>query len=201
MMLWDLMINGSNYRKCQVRFHSTISVVYTDLLQRRQMMVMNDLWTSSLQERRRKPIEKTHDTNRSKIRLHGRSKFYRLAFKGKQVVFVELFRKGTVHWNKWNKNKEFRTDLVFLFVTFFTHCWENNLRFFRINEAFNVSCKARYLSKIVVRIWRLFLLFISLCAKRLTKELLSCQGFFRVIRHSGLHTFVINRPRTGGVPS
>ena len=34
------MISGSNYKRCQVPFHSTISVVYTDLLQRRQMMVM-----------------------------------------------------------------------------------------------------------------------------------------------------------------
>lgn len=116
MMLWDLVINGSNYGRCQVPFHSTISVVYTVLLQRPQMMVMNDLWTSSLQKRRRKTIEKTHDTNRAEIRWHGRSKFYRIAFKGKQVVFVELFRKGTVYCGKWNKSKEFRTDLVFFFV-------------------------------------------------------------------------------------
>lgn len=80
------MINGSNYRRCQVRFHSIIwinfilkinhnadNLVYTDLFQR-QMLVMNDLWTSSLQERTR-TIEKTDDTNTAKINLHGGSKF------------------------------------------------------------------------------------------------------------------------------
>ena len=156
----------------------------------------DDLWTSSLQDSRRKTTEKTHDTNRTEIRLHGRSKFYRFSFKGIQVVFVKLFLKGTVYCDKWNKSKEFRTDPFFFVRNVFHLLLRNNLRFFRFNEASNVSCKARYLSKIVVCIWRLFLLFISLCAQRLRKELLS--GFRVMILQSGLHTFVIiiNRPRT-----
>lgn len=124
MMLWDLMINGSNYRKCQVPFHSTISVVYTDLLQRRQMMVMMICGLPRYDTAEGKLLNWSHDTNRTEIRVHGRSKFYRLSFKRIQVVFVELFLKGTVYCDKWNKSKEFRTDLFFLFVTFFTYCWE-----------------------------------------------------------------------------